>query len=134
MSEISIQDLESCNELITYLITLRSILKDIAKIAKILELEIEKLEEKEINELKALKEEIFFMTLRNKSLGKSSYDIDEEEIGLIKQAKKGIDKIEELKKDVMGESKAAKMLQDLKYEKNDEIVAIADKIRNIKEN
>ena len=104
MSEISIQDLESCNELITYLITLRSISKDIAKIAKILELKIEKLEEKEINELKALKEEIFFMTLRNNSRGKSSYDTDEEEIGLIKQAKKGIEKIEELKKDVMGES------------------------------
>ena len=32
----------------------------------------------------------------------------------------------------MGESKAAKMLQDLEYEKNDETAAIADKIRNIK--
>ena len=47
MSEISIQDLESCNELITYLITLRSILKNTVKIKKILELEIEKLEEKD---------------------------------------------------------------------------------------
>ena len=37
------------------------------------------------------------MTLRNKYLGKSSYDIDEEEIDLIEQAKKKIDKIEELK-------------------------------------
>ena len=34
--------------------------------------------------------------------------------------------------DVMGESKAAKMLQDLEYEKIDEIAAIVDKIRNIK--
>ena len=55
MLEMSIQDLESCNELIIHLITLRSVLKDTVKIEKILELEIEKLEEKEINELKALK-------------------------------------------------------------------------------
>ena len=53
------------------------------------------------------------MTLRNKYLGKSSYDIDEEKINLIKQAKKRIDKIEELKKDLRTESKAAKMLRDL---------------------
>ena len=40
------------------------------------------------------------MTLRNKYLGKSSYDIDvEEEIDLIKQAGKRVDKIEESKKD-----------------------------------
>ena len=57
------------------------------------------------------------MALRNKYLGKSSYDIDEEKIDLTKQAKKRIDKIEELKKDVRGESKAAKMLQNLKYER-----------------
>ena len=44
MSEISIQDLESCNELITHLITLRLILKDTVKIEKILKLEIKKLE------------------------------------------------------------------------------------------
>ena len=50
MLEISIQDLESCNELITNLITLRSILKYIVKIEKILKLEIEKLGQKEINE------------------------------------------------------------------------------------
>ena len=35
MSKISIQDLESCNELINRVITLRSILKDTVKIAKI---------------------------------------------------------------------------------------------------
>ena len=46
------------------------------------------------------------MTLRNKYFRKLSYDIDEEEIDLIKQAEKRIDKIEELKKDVMGKSKA----------------------------
>ena len=50
------------------------------------------------------------MTLRNKYLSKSSYDIDEEQIDLVEQAKKRIDKIEELRKDVMGESKAGKML------------------------
>ena len=72
------------------------------------------------------------MTLRNKYLDKSSYDIDEEKIDLIKQAEKKIDKTEELKKEVMGESKAGKILQDLEYEKNDEIAAIADKISNIK--
>ena len=53
MLEISIQDLKSYNELINHLITLRSILKDTVKIEIILELEIEKLEQKEINELKA---------------------------------------------------------------------------------
>ena len=58
------------------------------------------------------------MALRNKYLGKSSYDINEEKI--------------DLKKDVIGESKAAKILQNLEYEKNDVVVAIADKIRNIK--
>ena len=72
------------------------------------------------------------MTLRNKYLGKSSYDIDEEKIDLIKQPKKRIDKIEELKKDVTGKSKAAKMLQDLKYEKIEIIATIVDKIWNIK--
>ena len=48
MSEISIQDLESCNELITHLITLRSILKDTVTIEKISELEIKKLEQKKL--------------------------------------------------------------------------------------
>ena len=117
MLEISIQDLKSFNELINHLVTLRSILKDTVKIEKILELEIEKLEQKEINELMGLKEKIFIMRLRNKYLGNSSYDIHgEEEINLIKQAGKKIDKTDELKKDVMGESKAAKMLEDLEYD------------------
>ena len=56
MLEISIQDLKSFNELINHLITLRTILKDMVKTEKFLELEIEKLEQKEINELIALKE------------------------------------------------------------------------------
>ena len=132
MLEISIQDLKSCNELINHLVILRSILKDTVKIEKILELEIEKLKQKTINELNALKDNIFIMTLGNKYFGKSSYDIDEEEIDLIKQAEKRIDKIEELKNDLIGEAKVGKMLQDLEYEKNDEIAAIADKISNTK--
>ena len=125
MSEISIQDLESCNELVTHLITLRSILKDTVKIEKISRLEIKKLEQKKINELKLLDEKIFIMTLTNKHLGRSCYDTDEEEIDLREQPKKRIDKIEELKEDAEWESKAAKMLQDLNYEKNNEILAIA---------
>ena len=71
------------------------------------------------------------MALRNKYLGKSSYDIDEEEKDLIKHVKKRIDKTEELKKDVMGKSKAAKMLQDLEYEKIEIIATVVDKIKNI---
>ena len=131
MSEISIQDLNLCNELISHLITLRSILKDIVKIGKILELEIKKLDEKMINELKVLTEEIFIMILKNEYLGKSSHDIMKEEIELKEQVKRRINKIEELKEDVKGGSKAAKMLRDLEYEKTDEIAAIADKIWNI---
>ena len=126
MPKISIQDLKLCNELITHLITLRSILKDTVKIEKILELEIKKIEQKKINKLKVLKEEILIMRLKSKYLGKSSYDIDEEEIDLIEQAKKRIYKIEELREDVEWESKTAKMLHDLNYEKNDELAAIVD--------
>ena len=72
------------------------------------------------------------MTLRNKYFGKLSYDIDEDEIDLIKQVEERIDKIEELKKDVMVESKAGKMLQDLEHEKIEIISTIVDKIKNIK--
>ena len=124
MPEISIQDLESCNELIICLIILTLILKDTVKTEKILRLEIKKLEQKKINELKLLEEKLFITTLRNKHLGRSSYDIMEEEIGLKEQSKKRVDKKEELKEDVKWESKAAKMLRDLNYEKNDEIVEI----------
>ena len=82
MLEISIQDLESRNELITHLITLRLILKDAVKTEKILRLEIKnqlkRPDQKKIKELKLLEEEIFFMTLRNKHLGRSTYVIKEE--------------------------------------------------------
>ena len=83
-------------------------MKDKVKIEMILKLEIEKLKQKEINELRALKEKIFIMTQRNNYLGKSSYDIDEEKIEFIKQAEKKIDKIEELKKDVWGNLRLVK--------------------------
>ena len=74
---------------------------------------METLEQKGINKLMVLKEKVLIMTLRNKYLGKSSYDIDDEkEIDLIKQAGKRINKYEELKNNVMWECKAAKMLQD----------------------
>ena len=124
MSEISIQDLESCNKLVTHSLTLRLILKDTVKTEKILGLEIKKLEQKKINGSKLLEEKIFFMTLRNKHLGRSSYDIDEEEIDLRGQAKKIIDEIEELKEDVEWGSKAPKMLQDLSYEKNNKLLQL----------
>ena len=56
MSELSIQDLESCNELITDLIILRLVLKNIEKSKKALKLEIKnklrELEQEKINELK----------------------------------------------------------------------------------
>ena len=50
----------------------------------------------------------------------------------LKRAEKRIDKIEELKKDVMVESKAGKMLQDLEYEKIEIISTIVDKMKSIK--
>ena len=48
------------------------------------------------------------MTLRNKHLGRSNYDIDEEEIDLREQLKKRIDEIEELKQDVKWEKRMMK--------------------------
>ena len=69
MPEISIQDLESCNELITCLLTLTLILKDTVKTEKILRLEIKNLEQIKIKELEILEEEIFSMTLGNTHLG-----------------------------------------------------------------
>ena len=65
------------------------------------------------------------MTLRNNYLRRSSYDITEKEIDLREETKKRTDEIEELKEDVKWQSKAAKILQDLNYEKNDEIAVIA---------
>ena len=93
MPKPSIQDLESYNELISDLITLRLALKDIEKAKKALKLEInnklKELQQGKINELKLLEEEIFFMTLRNKHLGRPSHIIkEEEEVELKEQAKR----------------------------------------------
>ena len=70
-----------------------------------------------------LEQELSFITLKNKYWGRS--DKIEEEIDLRRQIKKKIDVIEELKGGVECEVKGAKTLQDLNYEKNDEIVEIA---------
>ena len=92
MLDLRIQDLESRNVLVTELITLRLILKDIAKTEKTLKLEIKnklnELEQEKINELKLLEEEIFFMALRNKYLGRSCHITKEEEIDLREHTKK----------------------------------------------
>ena len=83
--------------MITHLITLRLILKDTVKTETTLRLEIKnklkKLEQKKIKELKLLEEEILFMTLRNKHLGRCSHVIKEEEIDLREQAKIKVDEI-----------------------------------------
>ena len=106
MAETSIQDLESCKEMIIHLITLRLILKDTVKTEKILCLEIKnklnRLEQKKVKELKLLEEKIFIMTLRNKHLGRSSHITKEEEIELREDRKKKLDEIEELKEGVDG--------------------------------
>ena len=131
MLEISIQDLESRNELITHLITLRLILKDAVKTEKILRLEIKnqlkRPDQKKIKELKLLEEEIFFMTLRNKHLGRSTYVIKEEEIELREHTKKKLDKIEELKEGVDRiEFQIFNALEDLNILKHEEAATIAE--------
>ena len=130
MPEVSIQDLELCNELITDLITLRLILNDTVKTEKTLKLEIKnklkKLEQEKINELRLLEEKIFSMTLRNKHLGKLSHIIKEEELELREEAKKKIDEIEELKEVVDEiELRSIKTLEDLNFLKHEEAAAIA---------
>ena len=131
MSKLSIQELESCNELITNLITLKIILKDTEKTQKTLGLEIEnklkELGQEKLNELKLLEEEIFFMTQRNKHLGRLSHNIKEEEINLREQTKKKIDEIEELKEERDGiEFHCVKTLEDLHFLKHEEAAAITD--------
>ena len=64
------------------------------------------------------------MTLRNRFLGRPNKS--EEETDLRRQTKKKIDNIEELKEKAKErEFKSVKILQDLNYAKNDEIVEIA---------
>ena len=113
-------DLASHNKLITSLITLRLILKDTKKIEKALKSKIKNklkaLQQEKINELKLLEEEIFFMTLKNKHLNRSSHFIKEEEIDLREQTKKKVDEIEELKEEVDGcEFQSVKTLVNLNF-------------------
>ena len=71
-----------------------------------------------------LKEELRIVTLRSRFLGRPSKI--EEEIDLKRQTKKKIDNIEKLQEKFKEwEFKSLKILQDLNYEKNDEIVEIA---------
>ena len=98
------------DDLITSLITLKVILKDKDKISKVIDLKINS----KIKQLEFLEEELRIAVLRNRFLGRPGNSIEEE-----------IGNIEGLKQDEECEVKGAKMLQDLNYEKNDEIVEIA---------
>ena len=116
-----------CN-LITSLITLKVIPEDIDKVSTVIDLDInnkiQQLEAEKANELELLEEELRIMTLRNRFLGRPN-NIDEE-IDLRRQTNKKIDKIKELKEEVKEwKFKRVKILQDLNYAKNDEIVEIA---------
>ena len=114
--------------MITSLVTLKVILEDIDKISIIKDLEInneiKELETEKIDELELLQEELRIMTLRNRFLGRPSKI--EQEIDIRRQTKKKIDNIEKLKKEVKEqEFISVKILQDLNYEKYDEVVKIA---------
>ena len=116
-----------CN-LITSLITLKVIPEDIDKVSTVIDLDInnkmQQLEAEKADELELLEEELRIMTLRNRFLGRPN-NIDEE-IDLRRQTNKKIDKIKELKEEVKEwKFKRVKILQDLNYAKNDEIVEIA---------
>ena len=116
-----------CN-LITSLITLKVIPEDKDKVSTVIDLDInnkiQQLEAEKADELELLEEELRIMTLRNRFLGRPN-NIDEE-IDLRRQTNKKIDKIKELKEEVKEwKFKRVKILQDLNYAKNDEIVEIA---------
>ena len=118
------------NDLITSLITLKLILENIDTISIIKDLEInnelEELETEKIVELELLQENLRIKTLRNRFLGRPNKI--EEEIELREQKRKRIVDIEELKKEVEErEFKVVKILQDLNYEKHEEIVQIGKK-------
>ena len=110
MAKQDMYDLEMHNDFINSLITLKEILEDMDKISEVLGLKINDM----IRHFEFLEEELRIAVLRNRFLGRPSNFIEEE-----------IDNIEKLKWDVKWESKGAKMLQDLHYEKSDEIVEIA---------
>ena len=106
--------------MITSLITLKVILEDIDKISIAID-KIKQLEGEKIDELELLEEELKIIILRNRFLGRPNKI--EEEIDLRRQTKKKIDNIEKLKEEVKEwELKSVKVLQDLNYAKNNEIV------------
>ena len=128
LTKKDMRDLAIYDDLITSLVTLKLILEDIDKIAIVKDLEInskiKQLEAEKIDELELLQGELKIITLRNRFLIKPNKI--EEEIKLRRQTKKKIDKIEELKQEVKEwEFKSVKILQDLNYEKDDEIAEIA---------
>ena len=104
------QDITVYDDLITSLITLKVILEEIDKNSIVIDLEINN----RVKQLEFLEEELRIAVLRNRFLGRPSNSIEEE-----------IDTIEGLKEVVKWESKGAKMLQDLNYEKSDQIVETA---------
>ena len=121
-------DLAIYNDLITGLIPLKVILEDIDKTTIVKDLEInnkiKELDAEKTDELELLQEELRIVTLRNRFLGRPNKI--EKEIDLKRQTKKKIDNIEELKEEVKEwEFKSVRIIQDLNYEKNDEIVEIA---------
>ena len=119
----NMHDLAIYDDLITGVI-----LEDIDKISIVIDLDInnkiKQLEAEKIDGLDMLQEELRIITLRNGFLGKPNKI--EKEMDLKRQTKKKIDNKEELKEGVKEWGfKSVKILQDLNYEKNDEIVEIA---------
>ena len=125
-TEQNMHDLDIYDDLITSLITLKIILEDIDKISIVINNKIKQLEAEKVHEL----EELWIMTLRNR-FWKIPNNIEcnsiEEEIDLRRQTKKKIYNIEKLEEEVVKEweFKRVKILQDLNYAKNDEIVETA---------
>ena len=106
--------------MITTLINLKIILEDIDKISVVIDLEMNnKIKQSEAEKiiLELLEEELRIITQRNKYHGKLNNF--KEEIDLRRQTKKKIDNIEELKEEVKEwEFKTVRILQDLKFERN----------------
>ena len=118
-------DLAIFDYLITSLITLKVILEDMDKITMVEDLDTNnKIKELEAEKNKEL-ERLEFITFGNEYCKRSEKDI-EKEINLRRQRKNKIDNIEKLKEELKEwEFKSVKILQDLNYEKYDEVVEIA---------
>ena len=133
LTKEDMHDLAIYDGLSTSLITLKLILEDIDKISIVIDIEIhnkiKQLEAEKTEELELLEEELRIMKLREGFLGrpnKTECNSIEEETDLKRQTKKKIDNIVELKEEVKEwDFKSVKILLDLNYAKNDEIVVIA---------